>query len=78
MFEKVCAILANFTKVDPSQMTMETDLLNDLEMNSLDTMDAVIRFEEAFDIEIPDRDVPKFHTIKDIVQYIADELSING
>lgn len=71
MFEKVCTILANFTKVEISQMTMETDLLNDLEMNSLDIMDAVIRFEEAFDIEIPDRDVPKFHTIKDIVQYIA-------
>ena len=70
MFEKVCAILANFTKFEVSQMTMETDLLNDLEMNSLDTMDAVIQFEEAFDIKIPDRKVSDFHTIRDIVNYI--------
>lgn len=70
MFEKVCAILAKFTKVQVSQMSLESNLLNDLEMNSLDTMDAVIMFEDEFEIEIPDRKVSDFHTIGDVVEYI--------
>ena len=70
MFEKVCAILAKFTKVQVSQMLLESNLLNDLEMNSLDTMDAVIMFEDEFGIEIPDRKVSDFHTIGDVVEYI--------
>lgn len=72
MFEKVCAILANFTEVDISQMTMETDLLNDLDLNSLDVMEAVIRFENEFQIEISDRQVWSFHTIGDIVSFISE------
>ena len=67
MFEKVCAILAKFTKVQVSQMSLESNLLNDLEMNSLDTMDAVIMFEDEFGIEISDRKVSDFHTIGDVV-----------
>lgn len=72
MFEKVCAILANFTEVELSQMTMETDLLNDLDLNSLDVMEAVIRFENEFQIEISDRQVGSFHTIGDIVDFISE------
>lgn len=72
MFEKVCAILANFTEVEVSQMTMETDLLNDLDLNSLDVMEAVIRFENEFHIEISDRQVWSFHIIGDIVSFISE------
>lgn len=73
MFEKVCAILAEFTNVDVTEMNPDTNLLNDLDMNSLETMDAVIRFEEEFDIEIPDRKISDFHTISDIVNYISKQ-----
>lgn len=74
MFEKVCFILANFTEVDMSQMTMETDLLNDLDLNSLDVMEAVIQFENEFQIEISDRQVWGFHTIGDIVSFISEKI----
>ncbi len=70
MFNKVCEILANFTEVDISEMMPNTDLLNDLGMNSLDTIDAVVMFENEFEIEIPDRQISDFHTIADIVRYI--------
>lgn len=73
MFEKVCTILANFTEVEISQMTMETDLLKDLNLNSLDVMEAVIRFENEFHIEISDRQVWNFHTIGDIVSFISEK-----
>lgn len=75
MFEKICAILAEFTNVNVSEMNPNTNLLNDLDMNSLETMDAVIRFEEEFDIEIPDRDVSLFHCIGDIADYLSKKMN---
>lgn len=70
MFDQVCKILSEFTKVQVSDMSMDTLLLNDLDMNSLDTVDAVVRFEEEFQIEIPDRVILDFRTIGDIVGYL--------
>ncbi len=72
MFEKVCEVLSEFTDIEVSNMRLDTDLLNDLEINSLEIMEAVIRFEEEFKIEIPDRKISSFHTIGDIVNYIND------
>lgn len=70
MFERVCRILAEFTKVPVSNMTFDTLLLNDLDMNSLDTVEAVVRFEEEFRTEISDRVILEFRTIGDIVRYL--------
>lgn len=42
MFEKVCTILADFTDISIEQMTEDTDLRNELDMNSLETLDAVV------------------------------------
>lgn len=76
MFEKVCAILAEFTSVDVTEMNPDTNLLNDLDMNSLETMDAVIRFEEEFDIEIPDKDISLFRSIGDVTEYLSQKSSM--
>ena len=70
MFERVCNVLTEYTQVKASDMTMDSLLLNDLDMNSLDTVDAVIRFEEEFQTEIPDRVIIEFRTIGDIVHYL--------
>lgn len=70
MFEQVCRILAEFTKVPATDMTFDTLLLSDLDMNSLDTVDAVVRFEEEFRTEIPDRVILEFRTVGDIVKYL--------
>ncbi len=73
MFEKVCAILAEFTQLPISEMTMDSQLLSDLDMNSLDTVDAVVRFEEEFQTEVPDRVILELRTIGDIVRYLEDD-----
>ncbi len=70
MFEKVCEILSEFTEKKANEMTMETLLLNDLDMDSFDTVNAVVSFEEEFHIEIPDRDIYDFRTVGDIVNYL--------
>ncbi len=71
MFEKVCSILSDFTDTAAADMTLGSELLGDLEINSLEIMEAVIRFEEEFRIEIPDRIIHSFRTIGDIVDYIG-------
>ena len=73
MFEKVCKILAEFTEKKVEEMTMETLLLSDLDMDSLDTVNAVVRFEDEFNIEVPDRVIYDFRTIGDIVNYLMKE-----
>ena len=45
--------------------------MDDLGADSLDTVELVMAFEEAFDIEIPDEDAEKIRTVKDAVEYIS-------
>lgn len=71
MFEKVCELLSNLTSTEVADMTMDSTLLGDLDMDSLDTVNAVVSFEEAFGIEVPDRVIHGFRTIGDIVNYIS-------
>jgi acyl carrier protein len=42
----------------------------DLGADSLDVVELVMQFEEAFDIQIPDEDAEKIKTVKDAVDYI--------
>jgi acyl carrier protein len=44
--------------------------VDDLGADSLDTVELVMAFEEAFDIEIPDEDAEKIRTVKDAIEYI--------
>lgn len=51
-------------------MKLTDNLKDDLDADSLDLAEVVINLEEAFDIEIPEEDYPKFVTVKDIVAFI--------
>ena len=70
MFEKVCKILSEFSDVKAEDMKMASLLLNDLNMNSLDTVNAVVMFEDEFNIVVPDRVIYSFRTVGDIVEYL--------
>jgi acyl carrier protein len=49
--------------------------LNDLGADSLDLVELVIAFEETFNIEIPDQDVEKIHTVGQAITYIKGRVS---
>lgn len=70
MLEKIKGILKLYTEVDEEQMTGETELQSDLDLNSLDVMNIVVDFEDAFNIEIPDEDVNDFLKVSDIEDYL--------
>ena len=70
MEKKVIEIIANTLEIDESKINKETNLLNDLDIESLDLVDLVTAFEDEYKVEIADKDVKDLHTVGDIVEYI--------
>ncbi len=71
--EKVKEIIAKQLGVDASQITPESSFVEDLGADSLDTVELVMAFEEAFNIEIPDEDAEKIAKVKDAIEYIKNK-----
>jgi acyl carrier protein len=74
MFERVEKIIRKTLDKDGISITMETNLIEELGLNSLELAELVYIFEDEFKIEIPDRDIVNFRTVKDIVSYLNKKL----
>ena len=70
MFETLKSILVEELQLDPDDIKMESELANDLGVNSIELADLIMLCEEQFDIEIEDEDIHKFVTIADVVTYL--------
>ncbi len=68
---KVKEIIMNKLGVEASQVTPEASFTNDLGADSLDTVELVMEFEKAFNLQIPDEDAEKIGTVGDAVKYIG-------
>lgn len=73
--EKVKEIISKQLGVGPGEITPETSFVEDLGADSLDTVELVMAFEEAFGIEIPDEDAEKIVKVKDAIEYINKKKS---
>lgn len=71
--EKVKQIIVEQLGVDEGEVTSNASFVDDLGADSLDTVELVMAFEEAFDIEIPDEDAEKINTVADAVNYIEEK-----
>jgi acyl carrier protein len=71
--EKVKEIIAKQLGVDAEKVTPEASFVDDLGADSLDTVELVMAFEEAFNVEIPDEDAEKILKVQDAVKYIEDK-----
>jgi len=69
--DKVKQIIVEQLGVDEGEVTPNASFVDDLGADSLDTVELVMAFEEAFDIEIPDEDAEKIKTVKDAIDYIG-------
>ncbi|HIG02391.1 MAG TPA: acyl carrier protein [Myxococcales bacterium] len=76
VMEGVVKILTPWVKNDEALkgVSMETNILDDLKVNSARLVDVVIAFEDEFDIEIDDEDVDTVNTVGDAVQLISSKL----
>src|SRR5436190_11278250 len=73
--QKVKQIIVEQLGVDEAQVDPTASFVDDLGADSLDIVELVMAFEEAFDLDIPDEDAEKIATVKDAVTYIESKRS---
>ncbi len=69
--EKVKSIIVEQLGVSEGDVKGPADFVDDLGADSLDTVELVMKFEEDFDIEIPDEDAEKIRSVQDAIDYIT-------
>lgn len=69
---KVIDIISEQMGADKSEITRETSFINDLNADSLDTVELVMEFEDEFDMSIPDEEAEKIQTVGAAIDYIIN------
>lgn len=67
---KVREIIVEQLGVEAEKVTSEAKFIEDLGADSLDTVELVMAFEDAFDIEVPDEEAEKLQSVAEVVAYI--------
>jgi len=73
-FEKVKGIIVEQLGVDEKDVVMEASFIDDLGADSLDIVELIMALEEAFGLEIPDKDAEKILTVGNAFDYIKNHL----
>jgi acyl carrier protein len=71
--DKVKKIVVEHLGVEESKVTPEASFIDDLGADSLDTVELVMAFEEAFGVEIPEDAAEKISTVKDAIDFIEKQ-----
>ena len=71
--ERVTNIIVNHLNISQEEVIPEASFVDDLGADSLDIVELVMAFEEAFDLDIPDEDAEKITTVKDALDYIKSK-----
>ena len=70
IFEKIQEALADQFNVDPSTITKETDIINDLGADSLDLVELIMALEDEYGVTITDESVYEHKTVGDITTFL--------
>ncbi len=74
VYNKVKDIIVEQLGVAETAITPEASFIDDLGADSLDIVELIMAFEEEFDLEIPDSDAEKVVTVRDVVEYIKENV----
>ncbi|EQC50082.1 acyl carrier protein [Bacteriovorax sp. BSW11_IV] len=70
MEEKVIKLVSDATKIDIAKIKPETSFVDDLNLDSLDIVELMMKMEDEFGVEIPEEDAEGLKTVNDVVAYI--------
>ncbi len=73
--DKVVSIVSEQMGVDRAEINKETSFVNDLNADSLDTVELVMELEDEFDLTIPDEEAEKLKTVGEAIDYIQKNLN---
>ena len=68
--EKVIGIVSEAANVEAANIKVETSFIDDLNLDSLDMVEMMMKMEEEFGIEIPEEKTEDLKTIKDVMDYL--------
>ena len=71
--DKVVEIIVEKLNCEAREVTPEANFSSDLGADSLDTVELIMEFEKAFDIQIPDQDAQGIKTVGDAISYIESK-----
>ena len=74
VFEQVKESLAEILSKDMDIIDMDTKLVDDLGVDSIDSVELIMAVEEVYDITIPEEDAMAMKTVGDVVEYIEDHI----
>ena len=74
ILETVQSILVDQLGVDPDQVTMDSNFIDDLNADSLDIVELVMAMEQEFGISIPDEEAERIKSVGDAVNFIKDNI----
>lgn len=72
MKEEIIKIVSEVSEVPVEKINKNTNLVADLDLESLDLVTLVAKFESMYNIEILDKDIKKIQTVGDIINYIKE------
>ncbi|MCX5659982.1 MAG: acyl carrier protein [Planctomycetota bacterium] len=72
--EKVIAIVAEQMGVDKGEINRDTHFVNDLNADSLDTVELIMEFEDEFETSIPDEQAEKIQTVGQAIDFIVEHI----
>lgn len=70
VFDKVKKIIAEELNIDAAKITMESNLVEDLEADSLDAVEIIVRIEDEFGLQVDDEAAESVRTVGDLVKCI--------
>lgn len=74
VFDQVKESLADILNCDADKIELDTDLVRDLGVDSIDTVELIMAVEDTYDIKISDKDAEDLKTVGDVVEFIEDHL----
>ena len=75
MEKKVIALVSKATACGPEKISVETSLIDDLDLDSLDIVELMLKIEDEFGIEIPAENAEEMKTVQDVVNYLKAKQS---
>ena len=72
VFERIRDIICDQLDLEEDKVTMDSDIMEDFEADSLDVVDLVMSIEDEFGLEVPDDQIENFRTVGDVVRYIEE------
>ena len=74
IFERMQRIIVEQLGIEKDQVTLNSSFVDDLGADSLDIVELVMAMEEEFDMQIPDEEAERIHTVGDAVKFVQQKM----